>query len=325
MWSLFVYGEKFTDTQEISKKLALETGLMLVTDKDVIRWTAKRFSIRQSKLSRVFEKKSFFESLTHAKQRAMAYLKCVLAETLEKQNSVYMGLNGHLFPEKFSLVYRIFVTADTNYRIQKAFLSDQSLPEKQAIQKINHEDEKAFRWCRRIYNHENWDTNSYQMVLPTQVLDKSAAVQMVLNKLPGTMQAPDQTARQTLKDFQLAAKVEVLLAEKGFPVTIRAKDNIIFVTIEKPVLRLSKLSEKITQTVSAVKGVKTVKIGVGRNFNQADLCCHTTYEIPIKTQLNQYASNHAQLRKRAISALSGNIRHASRPALSSHLHLNTMG
>ena len=325
MWNLFIYGEKFTDTQEISKQIAKKTGFVAVTDKDVLTWADQRFGFGYSKLSKAFyKKKSLFENMTHTKQRTMAYLKSVLAENLEKNDSVYIGLNGHLLPEDFPQIYRIFITADTSYRINKAFMKDHHLPERQAIKEIQQADENAFRWCRRAYYHTDWDTHTYHMVLPIHILNKNNAVQMALDGFNSFMQTPTPTARQALKDFQLTASVELALVEKGFPIRIRAKNQKVFATIEKHVLRLSKLSQKLTQEIMAVKGVKEVKIGVGRDFNQADLCCHTSFETSLATQLNQFESHHSWLRNQAVSDLPAKIKNASKRPLTTGLHLRAM-
>lgn len=325
MWNLFIYGEKFTDTQEISKQLAKKTGFALVTDKDVLTWSDQRFGFGFSKLSKVFfKKKSLFENMTHTKQRTMAYLKSVLAEKLEKKDSIYIGLTGHLLPEDFPQIYRIFITADATYRMNRAFTKKHHLPERRAIKEIQRADENAFRWCRRAYDHTDWDAHTYHMVLPIHILNKNDAVQMALEGFRNFMQTPTPTVHQALKDFQLTARVELALVGKGFPVKIQAKNQKIFVTIEKHVLRLSKLACKLTQKIMAVKGVKEVEIGVGRDFNQADLCCHTTFETSLATQLNQFETNHSWLRNQAVSNLPAKIKNTSHRPLTAGLHLRAM-
>ena len=325
MWNLFIYGEKFTDTQEISKQFAKKTGFAPVTDEDVLTWADQRFGFGYSKLSNAFyKKKSLFENLTHTKQRTIAYLKSVLAENLEKNDSVYIGLTGHLLPEDFPQIYRIFITADTSYRINRAFTNSHRLPERQAIKEIQRADENAFRWCRRVYDHADWDTHTYHMVLPIHILNKNDAVQMALEGFRSFMQLPTPTAHQSLKDFQLTARVELTLAEKGFPVKIRVKNQKVFVTIERHVLRLSKLSHKLTQEIMAVKGVQEVEIGVGRNFNQADLCCHTTFETSLTTQMNQFETNHSWLRNQAVSNLPAKVKDVNHRPLTAGLHLRAM-
>jgi two-component system response regulator CpxR len=325
MWNFFIYGEKFTDTQEMSKELASKTGFAPVTDKDVLTWADQRFGFGYSKLSKAFfKKKSLFENMTHSKQRTIAYLKSVLAENLEKNDSVYIGLTGHLLPEDFPQIYRIFITADTSYRINRAFTKSHPLPERQAIKEIQRADENAFRWCRRAYDHTDWDTHTYHMVLPIHILNKNDAIRMALEGFRKFMHTPTPTAQQALKDFQLTARVELALVEKGFPVKIRAKNQKVFVTVEKHVLRLSKLSYQLTQEIMAIKGVKEVEIGVGRDFNQADLCCHTTFETSLATQMNQFETNHSWLRNQAISNLPAKIKNVSRQPLTAGLHLRTM-
>ncbi len=322
MWNLFVFGEKFTDTQEISKQLAAETGFNLIEDKQVIERASQQYGMGSKKLSKaIYEKRSPLDNITHTKQRAIAYLRSVLANSLADCNAVYVGLCGHLLPRELPQIYRIFITAEANYRVQNAFMGDQ-LPEKKALQTIHREDKKAFRWCRRIYNNVPWDADAYHHVLPTHILDKETAAQMVLIEFQKFMQTQATTASsRSFEDFKLAAEVEVVLAEKGYPVSVRAKEGRIFATIEKHVLRLSNLSRKVTRTAMAVPGVREVTIGVSPNFNQADLCCHTAYEIPLESQLDRYEKIHADLRRQAISALPAKIKREGQRPVASGLHI----
>lgn len=325
MWNLFVYGEKFTDTQAVSKQLAQEIGLSPVTDGDVITWADQRFHMGYAKLLKALIRKSSpFENLTHTKQRTMAYLRYVLAENLGRNNSVYTGLSGHLLPRDFPHVYRIYITADTSYRLQNAFVSNH-LPERQALREIHREDESAFRWCRRVYSRKRKDSDSYHFVLPTHVLDRDSAVQVALSNFRIFMQRPVPEAQQAIEDFQLAATVEVLLAKKGYPVRVKAEKGNVIVTIERSVMFLSSLTAKLTDMIKAVNGVEDVQIAVSPNFNQADLCCHTTYETSLETQLSQYEDSHAKLRKRSIAALPDKMRRANQRSVQSNLHLRTMG
>lgn len=325
MWNLFIYGEKFTDTQAIAEQLAEEIGFAPVTDKDVINWGAQRFHMGYAKLLKtLIRKRSVFDSITHEKQRTMAYLRYVLAENIGEKSSIYIGLSGHLLPPDLPQVYRIFITADTAYRVQKANL-DNHLSEKQALKEIQREDESAFRWCRRVYGNEAGDANTYHLVLPTHVLDRQNAVQMALENFRTYMQRPVPESLQAIEDFRLAARAEVLLAEKGYPVKVNAKAGKITVIVDKSVLFLSNLASKLTGLVKGVEGVEKVNIDVSPNFNQADLCCHTTYETSHKTQLNHYEERHARLRKRAIAAIPHNAMSADRNAVQSSLQLRTMG
>ncbi len=322
MWNLFVFGEKFTDTQEISKQLAIETGFNIVGDKEIIEQASQRYAMGSKKLSKaIYEKRSPVDNITHTKQRAIAYLRSVMAESLNNSDSIYVGLCGHLLPKGLPQVYRIFITAEADYRIQNAFIDDH-LPEKEALKTIHREDEKAFRWCRRLYSNTSWDADTYHQVLPTHILDKQSATQMALIGFNEFKQNQLATASpQVFDDFRLAAEVEVVLADKGYPVSVQAKEGQIWATIEKHVLRLANLSQKITQAAMVVSGVKGVKIGVSPNFNQADQCCHTTYEIPLETQLDRYEKIHAGLRRRAISALPAKIRREGQRPVASSLHL----
>jgi hypothetical protein len=254
----------------------------------------------------------------------MAYLKYALAENIGAKSSIYIGLSGHLLPLDLPQVYRIFITADTAYRLQNAHVG-KHLSEKQARKEIRRENESAFRWCRRIYDSKSGDANTYHLVLPTHVLDRRNAVQMVLENFRAFMQRPVPEAHQAIEDFRLAARVEVLLAESGYPVKVGAKAGKVTVTIDKSVLFLSNLASKLTALVKCVDGAKEVQIEVSPNFNQADLCCHTTYETSHESQLSHYEAHHAQLRKRAIAAIPGSVMGANRNAVHPSLQLRPMG
>jgi CheY-like chemotaxis protein len=96
-----------------------------------------------------------------------------------------------------------------------------------------------------------------------------------------------QTAesKQALEDFRLAAETEAALVEQGHTVEVYAKNGAISLTINKHVLRLSRLQEELKSIAAPIAGVKSVETKIGKDFHQTDIYRKHDFKMPSKVLL----------------------------------------
>ncbi len=75
----------------------------------------------------------------------------------------------------------------------------------------------------------------------------------------------------TAQEFALSAKVSRLMAEKGHPVSVAARQDQLDLVVHKPVLMFSRYGKKLARLVQSVNGVEKVNTRTGRQFYQTDI------------------------------------------------------
>jgi CheY-like chemotaxis protein len=88
-----------------------------------------------------------------------------------------------------------------------------------------------------------------------------------------------------VKDFQLAAKVNLVLAEKGYDLEVSADNGHVTMVLNKYVLRLDQFEQKVKQVAGQVPGVSNIKVTVGPRFHQPNIYLRFEEEIPPKILL----------------------------------------
>ena len=85
-------------TEQLSKKLDYE-----VIDELLIEQTSKRYNVATKKLQATLRGDvSFFNNVTHEREKNTAYLKSTLADIAKKDNIIYHGFATHLLPKNIS-------------------------------------------------------------------------------------------------------------------------------------------------------------------------------------------------------------------------------
>ncbi len=88
MTILSFFSGTFCGKETITQEVAKAHGLRTFSDQDLIRAASELSSIPEKKISRAFlDKTSVFNKFTHDKERAIAYLRLALAQTLSESGS----------------------------------------------------------------------------------------------------------------------------------------------------------------------------------------------------------------------------------------------
>jgi CheY-like chemotaxis protein len=285
MSTITLFSGSYCNDQEISRLLVEHTGYRLVRDEEVVSAASANSGVAAGKIARAFSgKPSVFNSFTHEKERSIAYLKLALAELLSADNLLIAGLVAHLIPKKISHILRVCLIADLKFRIAAA--QQQGVPAREAAKIIHKLDEDAAAWVNAVARvGDPWAAALYDIVIPVDKTSLADSRSLVLKHFGREVVRVTEKSRQAARDFLLASKVEVALAEEGHQIEVEAENAAVTLTINKHVLMLSRLEEELKSIAGKVPGVGSLATKVGKSYHQADIYRKADFELPSKVLL----------------------------------------
>ena len=286
---LCIHGEVFTKTQKIVDWIASRTGWSIVSDHDLVAEAGQRFNMPAGRLEYLLMKPDgVFNRLTHGTQRAMAYVQSVLVDKLGKETTIFHGSMGLPTTRQLPQVLNVLVTAGPRFRVQRARRA-KPITERQARTIIQRQDHREFQWCRYAFGDDRFDTEAYDLVIPSDRLDTEPAGRLILEQLMRTEMSSRNKAANRLGDMKLASKILVHLSEGGYHVSAAARNGRVRLTVDRPVLFLNRLAKKLERQVLQIKGVQQVETKAGRNFFQADIYRRCQFELPTEAAFSSFS------------------------------------
>lgn len=281
-----IVGATFSNKASVVREITATSGYKTIDHQKIIEGAAQSSGIHESKILDAFTAKaSVFSRFTHEKERSVAHLRLALANLMLEDQLLITGPVSYLIPDKISHVLRVCLVAELKYRIQEA-TQRQGIAEKKALQQIRQQDEDLSAWLKMLSRGDDpWASGLYDIVVPMDKTEVAAAAELILEKAGSDVVAKTAHSQSALKDFLLAAKVDVKLAQEGHNVSVDARKGAITLTINKNVLMLSRLEEDLRFIAEKVVGVESIAIRIGEGFHQPDIYRRYDFEIPSKILL----------------------------------------
>jgi CheY-like chemotaxis protein/cytidylate kinase len=281
-----VFSGIFCKEDSVVHEITGSTGYKLITDKILVSDAAGLSDMAEGKVERAFSAStSVFNKFTHEKERAIAYLRLALAKTLSEDNLIVFGLAGQLIPKEVTHVLRTCLIADMKFRTRVA-AEEKGLSEKDAVKLIHNTDNDRAAWVNNLFGIKDpWAASLYDIVIPMDKKDVMEATEIIKTNLDSDAVKTTESSKDAVKDFLLAAKVEVALVQEGHTVDVNVKDGSVTLIINKHVLMLSRLEDELKSIVNRVPGVKSVDTKVGKDFYKTDIYRKIDLETPSKVLL----------------------------------------
>jgi len=282
-----VFNGLFSEAGVVVKRVVDATGYRLVTDQEVVAEAASLSGMPEEKIARAFQAKgSVFNAFSHEKERAIAWLRLAMASKLAAQdNLLFAGFSSQLPPADIDHILKVCLIARMRERLAVAERTE-GYAEKHALKLIHKDDEDRTAWVQALKGTKDpWDKSIYDIVVPVDGDGVDRCADLIVEQLDNKAVRVTDASRRKAEDFLLAAKVETVLAGEGHNVLVSAKGGEVFLTINKHVLMLERLERELTEIVSVVDGVKSVKTGVGKGFHQTDIYRKVDFELPSKVLL----------------------------------------
>ncbi len=281
-----VVSGTYCHEEDVVRGLLDQTGLQLVTDRDLVIRAASNSDISEAAVAKAFSsKRSVFNSFTRERERTIAHLKVAVAEIVARDRAALTGFCAHLVPSSVSHVLRVCLVADLSSRITSAQTTE-GIGDREAASEIRRQDEDLAAW---VLDHRGsvdpWDASLYDIVLPTDKTTLDGAVKLIVESLANDAVQPSAESRQAVEDFLVGARVETALATAGHQAEIVCTDGDVTLTINKHVLMLGRLEEELKEIAGPVEGVRSVKTRVGKEFYRTDIYRRIDFETPSRVLL----------------------------------------
>lgn len=275
----------YSNSQETITLLAERLGCRVVTDNEIIEATSRIQGLKLKSLQKTIDSKNIaFNDFTHEKEKCLAGLRKTLSEYVLSGDCIFYGILGHLIPDWASQVLKVLVITDTKHRIENG-MKKEGLSEAEIIEKIKATDKQAILWTNALFGKKAWDESLYDIVIPTDKTTGEEAADLISENAKKLSDLPDEVITQKGQDFTLAAIIDSELAGLGSHCSTIVTGGDVEVVIEKNVMMLSKLKQKITEIVSSINGVKSVEITLGKKFYSATTTRKFEFETPTRVLL----------------------------------------
>ncbi len=86
-------------------------------------------------------------------------------------------------------------------------------------------------------------------------------------------------------DFKLISEIDLVLSEIGQGLLIGIEGGNVIVTIDKKVMMLARLQQKIVTVVQKIPGVKSVETKIGKNYYKGNIIRNYEFETPLRILL----------------------------------------
>jgi two-component system response regulator CpxR len=226
----------------------------------------------------------FFNRFTHARERNVACIRVALAEEVRRDGIVHEGLASLLLPRTITHALRVCVVASAPFREQQAARAAGGSA-RDAAQAVRREDAVVTRWSRYLLDRDPYERGLYDIVLPMhdRTLEEAAAVvrENTLHDAVRTTPA----ALSAVDDFGLAARVHLVLAEKGHEVEVQADGGEVRILVNRYTANLDRLEGKLAALARTVDGVQSVACAPGSRFVPPALIKTPDIELPQKILL----------------------------------------
>jgi CheY-like chemotaxis protein len=171
------------------------------------------------------------------------------------------------------------------YRIGVACREHQ-IEQPQALKMIHREDERCAAWMYSLYGSiDPWNTSLYDISFPMDKTSPDEISKSILDNISKSVFKIARQSREAVNDFNIAAEVEVVLAQKGHTVGVEVCDRSVTLTINKHVLMLNRLETELKNLAMQVESVKSVETKVGPGYYQPDVYRQYDFEAPSKILL----------------------------------------
>ncbi len=280
-----MFGGTYCHAEEVCARVVEALDSELLDDRYVVKRASERLGIPENKLTRTLSGKvSAFNNFTHEREHITSWLRLIVAELTTRDNVVLFGSCSQLVPAEISHVLSVCVIADIDYRIELA-VQEHGVSKKEAQRIVQKDDDSRILWTDYILGKSPWDSDTYDVFIPTNQVEVNEAVGLICDSAGSDALKATEASLQAVKDFSLAAQVEVMLGKVGHNVAVSAKHGKVTLTINKHAIMLSRLEEELKRTAVKVEGVREVQTKVGPDFYQPGVYRQSSFELPGKVLL----------------------------------------
>ena len=246
----------------LAERLGEELGYRVVSREAMVVDASATYGVSEDELVDALRSPpSFWDKLSHKRQRFVLALLATLAEIVQHDNVIYHGLAGHMLLRELPNVLKLRLVAPMESRVRMA-MQDHNLSHEAASRLIQESDARRATWMRRMYNVDPTDTSLYDLVLNLDEMGIEAATHLIADALKREKYEATNEAERELKDFALRMRIQAAIAFKSeFPadaVDVSAHEGVVGLTIAS---RAQSSRDAIVEFVRGIEGVGEIDTG----------------------------------------------------------------
>jgi cytidylate kinase len=251
----------YSKGKEIAEKVARCLNYECVA-REILLEASKKFNIPDVKLERALhDAPSVLQRFTYGKEKYITFIQASFLEHVTQDNVVYHGLAGHFFLKGVSHVLKVRVIADIEDRVRWE-RERKKINEDEALRILKKDDEERRKWSMMLYGIDTNDPSNYDLVIHIHKLRVDDAVDIIcrMAQLPQFSATPE--SKQALEDLLVAARVKASLIDDYPTVNTKAKEGVVYVSIDGPESDESGIIEMVRNKANEIKGLKEVRVQV---------------------------------------------------------------
>lgn len=281
---IVVDAASYCNGPEVVGALADRLGLELRDDGPLFALAAERFGVAAKKLDRLMHgPPSFFGTPKRERQRLLAVLRACMANQVQTDGWLYLGLAGHLLPPKLTHVLKVCLAGTREWRVEQAVAG--GLGRRDAERQVTRDDEVRAEWTGLVAGAGPWDKTLFDVFIPMQDTAVGDAVEMLAGYAGQPVLSLTPAAAQSARDVLLAAEVGLVLAEEGHDVDVEAHHGQVTVLIKQHSLFLERHQRELEQLARGVDGVRTATARPGPDYREPGVAFNVELELPTKVLL----------------------------------------
>ena len=281
-----IFCGSYCGAEKVVRGVMEKTNFNCLDDAAMVSATGKRFNIEENRIWKALRgKTSVFNKFTHDRERSLACFRQVLADLLGQDDFLLFGLSSLMVPRTISHVLNVCMIADIGYRSNLACRVEK-ISQKDAVKKIHKDDESVVLMVEDLFGRKDpWAAELYDIVIPMDKTAQEDAVRLICDHLRRSVLMVSKDSLRAVADFALASEVNLRLVEQGHDVSVRAKDGLVVMEINKHVMMLASLEDELKKLASAIPGVKGAETKVGPGYYQSDVYRKFDFEVPLPSKV----------------------------------------
>lgn len=272
MIAITVFDSLYSNARHVVERVVQTTGYQLVTDPQVISEAAKLSGMNKQRLAAAFPYGAGRKYDASSHGEAFGWLKLAMANMLSKRcDLLFYGYCANLVSPRLSRVLRVCLVSDMKGRMREGARSE-GCPSPEIRNRIYADDLVRANWVMaHTESNDPWDRQLYDLVLPVSALGARQSACRVVEQLFSVAVQQADSSRESLKEFQLAAKAQTMISHWGNCVSVAAEGTSLTLSFIDNKQTLKEVARDLSQSVSGIQGVKSVEVGTGGSFAEVDV------------------------------------------------------
>jgi len=256
--------------KHIAEQVAERLGYECVS-REILIEASGQFNVPEIQLAKaIHDGPSFFEKLTHGKEKYIAYVKAALLNYIKKDKVVYHGLAGHFFLQGVSHALKVLTIADFEARVQEEIIRE-NVTDTVARKLLQNDDAAGRKWSQYIYGMDHNDPELYDLILNIKQISIEDCVGAICFTASLDSFATTEESRKKLDNMALAANAKALIVDKYHDAIVSADDGLVNIHILKSVSNKNMIIAEIEKKIDSLEGARGINIEVTEEITPRSL------------------------------------------------------